>query len=95
MGPAGIGGYPEDVFGFEFVRVLGIGPGVVTFASEELGVMFHEAVRNEFEEDQAKDQVLVFRRVHVVVQLVGGESELGIEADIGVGLGFGCFLLSH
>lgn len=89
MEPAGIGGYPEVVFGFEFVRVLGVGPGVVTFASEELSAMFLEAVRNVFEEDQAKDQVLVFRRVHVVVQLVGGESELGVEADICVGLGFG------
>ena len=29
VGPAGIGGHPEDVLGLVFVRVLGIGPGVV------------------------------------------------------------------
>ena len=39
------------------------------------------------------DDVLVFRRVHVVPQFIGGEPELGLEADgggrLGGGVGFG------
>ncbi len=35
---------------------------------------------------------LRFRRVHVVAQLVGGEPELGLEAEMGGGVGLGrCF----
>ena len=83
VGPAGIGGHPEDVLGFVFVRVFGIGPGVVALAGEELGAVFLEGVGDVFEEDEAEDDVLVFRRVHVVAQLVGGEPELGLEADGG------------
>ena len=49
--------------------------------------MFFEGVGDVFEEDEAEDDVLVFRRVHVVAQLVGGEPELGLEADGGGGLG--------
>ena len=45
--------------------------------------MFFEGVGDVFEEDEAEDDVLVFRRVHVVAQLVGGEPELGLEADGG------------
>ena len=40
-----------------------------------------EGVGDVFEEDQAEDDVLVLRRVHVVAQLVGGEPELGLEAQ--------------
>ena len=49
--------------------------------------MFLEGVGDVFEEDEAEDDVLVFRRVHVVAELVGGEPELGLEADGGGGLG--------
>ena len=49
--------------------------------------MFLEGVGDVFEEDDAEDDVLVFRRVHVVAQLVSGEPELGLEADGGGGLG--------
>ena len=54
--------------------------------------MFLEGVGDVFEEDEAEDDVLVFRRVHVVAQLIGGEPELGFEADGGGGLsgGVGC-----
>lgn len=38
-------------------------------------------VGDVFEEDEAEDDVLVFRRVHVVAELVGGEPELSLEAD--------------
>ena len=45
--------------------------------------MFLEGVGDVFEEDEAEDDVLVFRRVHVVAELVGGEPELGLEAEVG------------
>ena len=60
-GPAGIGGNPEDVLGFVFVGVFGIGPGVVALAGEELGAVFLEGVGDVFEEDEAEDDVLVRR----------------------------------
>ena len=86
VGPAGLGGHPEDVLGLVFVRVFGIGAGVVALAGEELGAVFLEGVGDVFEEDQAEDDVLVLRRVHVVAQLVRGEPELGFEAEIGGGV---------
>jgi hypothetical protein len=52
--PAGIGGHPEDVLGFVFVRVFGIGPGVVALTGEELGAVFLESVGDVFEEDEAE-----------------------------------------
>ena len=48
-------------------------------------------MRDVFEEDQPQDDVLVFRSVHVVAQLVGSEPELGFEADGGSG-GFGSLI---
>ena len=80
-------GHPEDVLGFVFVWVLGIGPGIVALTGEKLGAVLLEGVRDVFEEDKAEDDVLVFRRVHVVPQLVGSEPELGLEADGGGGGG--------
>ena len=38
---------------------------------------------NALEEDEAENDVLVFRRVHVGAQLVGGEPKLGFEAEVG------------
>jgi hypothetical protein len=48
--------------------------------------VFLEGVGDVFQEDEAEDNVLVFRRVHVVAELVGGEPELGLEADGGGGV---------
>jgi hypothetical protein len=84
--PARVGGHPEDVLGLVFVRVLGIGALVVALAGEELGAVLLEAVGDVLEEDEAEDDVLVLRRVHVVAQLVGGEPELGLEAEVGGGV---------
>ena len=81
--PTRAGRNPEDVLGFVFVRVFGIGAGVVAFASEQRRVVFLEGIGDVFEEDEAEDDVLVFGRVHVAAQLVGGEPELGLEAEIG------------
>ena len=77
--PAGFLRHPEDVLGPVFVRVLGVGALVFALARNELGAVFLEGVGDVLEEDQAEDDVLVFRRVHVVAELVGGEPELGLE----------------
>ena len=39
-------------------------------------VVFVEGVGDSFEEDEAEDGVLVFRRVHVVSELVGGRARV-------------------
>ena len=57
----------------------------VTFASQELGAVFLKAVGNIFQENEAEDDVLVFSRLHVVAQLIGGEPELGLKPEIGTG----------
>ena len=79
--PAGFFGNPEDVFGAVFVGVFGVGAGVIVIACEEFGAHFFEGVGNVLEKDEAEDDVLVFRRVHVVAEFIGGEPELGFEAD--------------
>ena len=43
-------------------------------------MVFVEGVGDVFEEDEAEDDVLVFRRVHVVTQLISGEPELGLKS---------------
>lgn len=55
---------------------------------DQPGVVFLEGVGDVLEEDQAEDDVLVLRGVHVVAQLVGGEPTLGLEADGGGGVAF-------
>ncbi len=37
-----------------------------------------------FEEDEAEDDMLVFRGIHVPAHLVGGSPELGFEIEAGV-----------
>ena len=83
VGPAGFAGHPEDVLGAVLVLVLGVGTGVVTLASHELGAVILERVGDVLQEDEAKDNVLVLRRVHVVAELVRREPELGLEAEVG------------
>ena len=51
-----------------------------------LGAVFLEGVGDVFEEDEAEDDVLVFRSIHVVAQFIGGEPVLGLEANGGRGL---------
>ena len=83
VGPAGGRWHPEDVLGFVFVLVFGIGALVVALASHQLGVMFLEGVGDVFEEDEALDDVLVLRGVHVGPQFVRREPELGFKANVG------------
>ena len=88
MRPARVGGHPEDVFGFVFVGVFGVCAFVVALAGEQPGAVFLEGVGDVFQENKAEDNMLVFRRIHVVAQLVGGEPELGLEAEIGARIVF-------
>ena len=79
-------GHPEDVLGAVFVGVFGVGARVVALAGDEFGAVFLEGVGDVLQEDEAEDDVLVFRGVHVVAELVGGEPELGLEAEVGGGV---------
>nr|WP_309381426.1 hypothetical protein [Cerasicoccus frondis] len=71
VGPAGVGGDSEDVFGLVFVFILGVGPLVFTIASDELGAMLLESVVSVFEEDKTEHDVLVFSGIQVRSELVG------------------------
>jgi len=64
----------------------------VLFDQRELGAVFLKSVRDVFQEVEAQDDVLVFRRGHVVAGLVGGEPDpanAGCEAEVG-GRVLGC-----
>ena len=89
--------HPEHIGGQVFVLVLGVGALVLALAFDKPGVVFIEAVGDVLEEDQAEHDVLVFRRVHIVAQLVGGEPQLGLEAEGGAdrGGGFGFSRFGH
>ncbi len=55
-----------------------------------------EGVGNVFEEDDAEDDMLVFRCVYVAAKLVGGEPKLGLKLKFGGGvLGFGSRSTGH
>ena len=45
-----------------------------------------EGIGDVLEKDEAEDDVLVFRRVHVVAQLVRGQPQLGLETEGGARL---------
>src|SRR5690606_6090494 len=78
MLPAGGLGYPENIVGAVFVLVLG--PfGIVAL---ELRALRHEAIGDVLEEDQAEDDVLVIRRLHVAAELVRSLEQLGLEAEV-------------
>jgi hypothetical protein len=88
--PARSGRNPKNIFSFVFVLIFGIRAFVIAFARDEFGAVFLERVGNVFEKNQAEDDVLVFRRVHVVAEFVGGEPELGFESDVGSVVRFSC-----
>jgi hypothetical protein len=77
-GPAALFRHPEDVLGPVFVRVL----GVCAFGSEsdQFSTFSLEGVGDVLEEDEAKDDVLVLRRIHIVAESVGSGPELGFQA---------------
>jgi len=81
--PAGLGRHPEDGERAVLVRVLGV--GAARLLGDELGVLLLEGVGDVLEKDEAKDDVLVFGRVHRAAQGVGHLPELGFIADGGTG----------
>ena len=48
--------------------------------------MLLKGIGDVFEEDEAEDDVLVFRRIHVVAELVGGQPQLCLGAEMGGGV---------
>jgi len=46
-------------------------------------MVFVEGIGDVLEENEAEDDVLVLRRVHVVAQLVCGQPQLGLEPEGG------------
>ena len=69
ISPARLWRHPEDAHGAVFVRVFRI--GALLALAVEFGVLGLERIGNVLEEDQAEDDVLIFRRVHIVAQCVG------------------------
>ncbi len=89
VGPAGLLWHPEDVVGAVFVGVLRVGAFVFALTGEELGAHFLEGVGDVFEEDEAEDDVLVFRGVHVVAEFVGSCQSLASKPRLAEELFFG------
>jgi len=96
VGPARGDGDPEDVLGGVFVAVLeeilegveaGGGGGDVVVAGRvghgggEGGAALGEGVLDVLQEQEAEDDVLVFRGVHIVAEEVGGLPEGALEAE--------------
>ena len=79
MRPARLLRHPEHVLGEILVRVFG-GGGVF---GQQRGALRLEGVRDVLEEDQAERDVLVVGRLEVLAQLVGGEEQLRLEAEVG------------
>ena len=79
MRPARFLGHPEHVLGQILVRVFGSG-GVLRQQRRALRL---EGVGDVLEKDQAERDVLVVGRFEVLAQLVGGEEQLRLEAEIG------------
>jgi hypothetical protein len=69
--------HPEYAGGAVFIGILGVGAlGALLVKLRVLGL---EGVGDVLQENQAEHDVLVFGRIHVVAQRVGGGPELGFE----------------
>ena len=82
MRPAGLLRDPEDVLGKVFLRVLRVGK----FFVKQLCPLGLEDVRDVLDEDRAERDVLVVGGLHVAVELVGRGPELGLEAEVSLGV---------
>ena len=92
--PASLGRHPENIVRAVLVRIFGIGP-FAHFGQQLLMPLF-EGVGDVLEEDQPQHDVLVLGRIHVVAELVSGQPELGLEAEIGGGVRRSfCLRLGH
>jgi hypothetical protein len=72
--PARSLGNPEDAGGGVFVGIFGV--GTLRLLRFELGVLRLECVGNVLEKNQAEDDVLVLRRVHVIAERIRHAPEL-------------------
>ena len=69
-----------DAGGPVLIRILRI--GALSLRGFQFGVLGLKGVGDILEKDQAEDDVLVLGRVHVVAQGIGGDPELGLEAEV-------------
>src|SRR5438046_10718928 len=69
---------PQDIFARVLVAIFGVR---VTFLVSLLKA-FLEGVRNVLQENQAKDDVLVVRRVHIATQLVRRLPKCSFEPNV-------------
>src|SRR5436190_8522514 len=79
--PTRLSRHPKDAGSTVIVRIFGI--GAFRFVRLQIGVFRFEGVRNVLEENQAKDDVLIFSRVHVIAERVRGGPKLGLKAEVG------------
>ena len=86
VGPAGIGRHPENILRLVFIRILGIRPLIIPLPGQKLGPVLLKGIGDVFQEDQAEHDMLVLRRIHVVPQLVSGQPELRLEAEVSAGV---------
>ena len=100
VGPAGLGGNPEDVLGGVLVAALQkrlnlVGRELVALQLGLQGVASRfKGVGDVLEEEQAEDDVLVLRGVHRAAELVGGLPEGVREIQVSA-LARGLFLPRH
>ena len=78
--PARFGRYPKNVDGAILVGVFGV--GALALLRDELRAIFLERIGNVFEKDQTEDDVFVFRRVHIVAQLVSRRPQRGFKTKV-------------
>ena len=74
------GRHPEDVVRLVFVGVFGVRTS--RFGGREFRVSGFERVGDVFQEYEAKDDVLVFRGVHVVAERIRGFEKLALDSKV-------------
>lgn len=76
MRPARFGGNEKHVFRLVFVLVFRVGSGQFAFTRFEPVMQFPERIGDVLQEHQPQHDMLVFRRVDVLAQLIGGLPQL-------------------
>ncbi len=72
MWPARFGGNEEDILRLILVLVFRVSSDQIAFTDFEPAMEFFEHIGNVFEEHQSEYDMLVFRRVDVFAQFIGG-----------------------
>src|SRR5258705_11364298 len=79
MPPARLRRQPKNIQRAVLVRVFGV--SALRLLRFELGVLLFESIRDVFEKDQTKNDVLVLRGVHAAAQRIGHLPKLLLVAD--------------